>query len=110
MGDLAHLDRCPADDLDSEEYLIARYITTGDELAFKTVYDRYREELSGFVHRHLEGTVAAGVDDMLHQASCELHCCRNQLLRGAHVRLLFYRIVEHHCNDISSRVQARRRG
>ena len=109
MEYLTHLGQPPKDDGDSEESLITRYITTGDALAFKKVYDRYRDELSSFVRHHLEGAVAADVDDMLQQASCGLHCCRNQVLRGTHIRPLLYRMVEYRCNDYIRATEGRKR-
>lgn len=109
MEDLRHLGQPPEDGSDSEESLITRYITTGDALAFKKVYDHYRDELSSFARRHLEGAGAADVDDMLQQTSRRLHCCRDQLLRGAHIRPLLYRMVECRCNDHIRAAEGRKR-
>jgi DNA-directed RNA polymerase specialized sigma24 family protein len=109
MEDLTHLGQPSEDGDDSEESLIARYVTTGDELAFKAVYDRYWDELNNFVRHHLEGASAADVDKMLQQASRGLHCCRGRFLPGVHIRPMLYRIVEYHCNDYIRVAENRRR-
>lgn len=109
MEDLTHLGQPSEDGADSEELLIARYVTTGDELAFKAVYDRYWDELNNFVRHHLVEASAADVDKMLQQASRGLHRCRSRFLPGAHIRPMLYSIVEYRCNGYIRAAEARKR-
>jgi RNA polymerase sigma-70 factor, ECF subfamily len=109
MEDLTNLGQPPEGDGDSDEALMTRYITTGDELAFEAMYERYRDELSIFARNHLDGALAADADDMLQQAFFELHCSRDKLLPGTEIRPLLYRIVEYHCNDCIRAAEAKKR-
>ena len=109
MEDLTHLGERPEGDDDSDEALMARYTTTGDELAFKALYERYQRELKTFARHHLEGALAADAEDMLQQTFFELHCSRNQLLPGTEIRRLLYAIVEHHCDDCIRAAEAKKR-
>jgi RNA polymerase sigma factor (sigma-70 family) len=94
---------------ESAEALLAHYRQANDEDAFKTLYDRFSPELRVFIARHVEGRLAANVDDILQQVFLELHARRQRYPHGTRVRPLLYKIAERQCNMHLRQAEARKR-
>ena len=107
MEALKGLSRPPEEQTNNALFL--RYQQYRDESAFNSIYERFRPELRAFIKCHLEGALAADVDDILQETFCDVHRCRHQWRPGTHLRPWLYKIAQHNLNDRLKAAEAKKR-
>jgi len=94
---------------ETDEALMRAYQQTGDEAAFKALYDRYYEALGGFIARLLEGPLTSDVDDTRQQVFLEFHATRQRFTRGMSVKPFLFKLAQRRSTDHKRRALAQKR-
>jgi RNA polymerase sigma-70 factor (ECF subfamily) len=85
---------------ETDDILMTRYRETGDEAAFETLLNRYRNEIHDFLRLHLEGPLSASVDDALQQVFLDFFRRSQQFTPRTQVRALLYKMAEIECRYV----------